>query len=305
MLQNLAHRLQGFTKPLCERARAGWICYHAASGVQAGEGVDVVPTDAVDMSADLGDAELLRYARQVLLDDWGIEAQLRLKAARVLVVGLGGLGHPAAQLLARAGVGRLTLVDADVVEASNLQRQILFVESDLGAPKALVAAKRLQNDNPAVQVDAQVGWADAASLPALLDGCDLVLDCTDNFASRDAINRCCVGQQKPLLSASAIGVEGQLALFLPGQACYACAFGVDAVADARRCADTGVLASTPVVMGSLQAHQALLFLGLGNTALANRLWLWDGVGLHMRSVHVQRDPLCPVCRPLHQEKTDD
>ena len=253
------------------------------------------PQQAETADPALDDAALLRYARQLLLDDWGPEAQARLQAARVLIVGLGGLGNPAAQLLARAGVGELVLVDPDGVEISNLQRQILFSEAELGQNKAEAAARHLHTDNPAVRVQVWPQRATAENLPRLLEGCTLVLDCSDNFATRDALNRACVRAGVPLLSAAAIGLTGQLALFLPQRGCYACVFGVDAVADERRCADTGVLATTPVVIGSLQAHQALLYLGLGNTALAGRLWLWDGLDLQARSIRLQPDPHCVVC----------
>lgn len=251
------------------------------------------------MSELLSDAELLRYSRQILLPEWDIDAQLKLKSARVLLIGMGGLGCPAAQALVRAGVGTLRLVDMDSVDDSNLQRQLLFLPEQIGQPKVLAAVDTLSKIGGWTLFEPQVCRVDADNLPALLANVDLVLDGSDNFATRDQVNAACVAAGVPLLSAAAIGLEGQMTLIVPSQTpCYRCLFP-DAPEDARRCADTGVLATTTATMGAMQAHAALLYLGLGQTPLAGRLLLWDGVQLQSRQIRYQRDPECLVCRHTH------
>lgn len=251
------------------------------------------------MSEILSDAELLRYSRQILLPEWDIDAQLKLKSARVLLIGMGGLGCPAAQALVRAGVGTLRLVDMDSVDDSNLQRQLLFLPEQIGQPKVLAAVGTLSKIGGWTLFEPQVCRVDADNLPALLANVDLVLDGSDNFATRDQVNAACVAAGVPLLSAAAIGLEGQMTLIVPNQTpCYRCLFP-DAPEDARRCADTGVLATTTATMGAMQAHAALLYLGLGQTPLAGRLLLWDGVQLQSRQIRYQRDPECLVCRHTH------
>jgi|JI8StandDraft_1071087.scaffolds.fasta_scaffold31797_2 adenylyltransferase/sulfurtransferase len=251
------------------------------------------------MSELLSDAELLRYSRQILLPEWDIDAQLKLKSARVLLIGMGGLGCPAAQALVRAGVGTLRLVDMDSVDDSNLQRQLLFLPEQIGQPKVLAAVDTLSKIGGWTLFEPQVCRVDADNLPALLANVDLVLDGSDNFATRDQVNAACVAAGVPLLSAAAIGLEGQMTLIVPNQTpCYRCLFP-DAPEDARRCADTGVLATTTATMGAMQAHAALLYLGLGQTPLAGRLLLWDGVQLQSRQIRYQRDPECLVCRHTH------
>ena len=245
-------------------------------------------------SSDLSDAELLRYSRQILLQGWDLDAQYRLKAARVLLIGMGGLGCPSAQLLARAGVGYLRIVDFDTVDESNLQRQLLFSADDIGQPKVVAAKNSLSKISPWLDVDAHTCQVDAQSLPTLLQDIDLVLDGSDNFATRDAINAACVAARVPLLSAAAIGFEGQMTFIAPDGPCYRCLFP-DAPDDARRCADTGVLATTTGCMGAMQAHHALLYLGLEQAPLAGRLVLWDGLSFSQRQIRYGRDPLCAVC----------
>ena len=244
----------------------------------------------------LDDAQLLRFSRQILLPEWDIDAQLKLHSSRVLMIGMGGLGCPAAMSLARAGLGFLRIADFDTVDESNLQRQTLFTAQDIGQPKVVAAKNALSQINPWIEIDTIQTRVDVENLATLLIGIDLVLDGSDNFATRDAVNKACVSARIPLLSAAAIGFEGQMTLILPDKACYRCLFHeVPDEEDARRCADTGVLATTTAVMGSLQAHTALLFLGMGLTSLAERLLLWDGLGLSQRQIRYQKDPNCPVC----------
>jgi len=250
------------------------------------------------------DEELLRYARQILLDGWDIDAQLRLKSARVVIIGAGGLGCPAAETLVRAGLGQVQLIDDDVIEASNLQRQTLFLPDDIGKPKALTAAKMLEQINPLITARGTVARLNEDSAYELLGMAagkpDLLLDCTDNFATRDIINRISVRYQIPLLSASAIAMQGQLALFEPhlDTGCYHCVFGsvvLDAKADERTCANSGVLASTTAIMGNLQANAALQYLGLTKNPLTNKLLIWDGKQMQQRLMGYRKDPQCPVC----------
>ena len=252
----------------------------------------------------LSDEELLVYARQILLDGWDIDAQLRLKSARVVIIGAGGLGCPASETLVRAGLGQVHLIDDDVIEASNLQRQTLFLPDDINKSKALTAAKMLERINPLISVNSTIARLSENNAYDLLDMVigkpDLLLDCTDNFATRDIIHRISVRYQIPLLSASAIAMQGQLALFEPhlDTGCYHCVFGSvvdDIEADERTCANSGVLASTTAIMGNLQANTALQYLGLTKNPLTNKLLLWDGSRMQQRLMGYRKDPECPVC----------
>ncbi len=252
----------------------------------------------------LTDDELLRYARQVLLEGWDLDAQLRLKYSRIVMIGAGGLGCPASETLVRAGLGHVHLIDDDVIEASNLQRQSLFMPSDIGHSKALTAAQMLNKVNPLITAKGSVARLNEDNAYELLelatDKPDLLLDCTDNFATRDVINRISVRYQIPLLSASAIAMQGQLALFEPHlySGCYHCVFGavaIDEAADERTCANSGVLASTTAVMGNLQANAALQYLGLSKNPLAGKLLLWDGSRMQQRLMGYRQDAQCPVC----------
>ncbi|MEN6670609.1 HesA/MoeB/ThiF family protein [Psychrobacter sp. B38] len=250
------------------------------------------------------DEELLRYARQILLDGWDIDAQLRLKSVRIIIIGAGGLGCPASETLVRAGLGQVHLIDDDVIEASNLQRQTLFLPDDMGKPKALTAATMLERINPLIAARGTVARLSEDNAYDLLDIAtgkpDLLLDCTDNFATRDIINRISVRYQIPLLSASAIAMQGQLALFEPhlDTGCYHCVFGSvvdDIETDERTCANSGVLASTTAIMGNLQANAALQYLGLTKNPLTNKLLIWDGSRMQQRLMGYRKDPECPVC----------
>lgn len=250
---------------------------------------------------DLSDAELLRYSRQILLPEWDMPAQLKLANARVLMIGVGGLGNPAAQILVRAGLGFLRLIDFDVIEESNLQRQFLFQSADVGQLKVEAAAQVLRQMNPWVHIEALNLKVSASNLPVLLQGIDLVLDGSDNFATRDAINQVCVEAAVPLLSAAAIGLQGQLAFFQPEHGCYRCVFPDGLQDDTRQCAESGVLASTTAVIASLQAHHALLYLGLGKAPLASQLLVWDGLSMRQRLLSFSKDPQCPVCQAISQQ----
>lgn len=252
-------------------------------------------------NAMLSDEELLRYSRQIMLPSFDIAAQEKLKAARVLVVGLGGIGCPLAQYLAAAGVGELRLADFDTVDASNLQRQFLFNAADVGKLKAEVAAVKLGQQNPHIQVRPVIVTLDGDNLPGLLADVDLVVDGSDNFATRDAVNAACVGAGVPLVSAAAIGLSAQLAVFDSRQAnspCYRCLYP-DADEAAAACAEAGILAPVVGVAGTLAATEALKILTGVGQPLIGRLWLWQADAAIMRTLSVRRDPACPVCGTRH------
>ena len=254
-------------------------------------------THSIDMNLALSDDEMHLYSRQILLDGWDIDAQEKLKLANILIVGCGGIGCSSAELLARAGVGQITLIDADTVEMSNLQRQIAYVAEDIGFYKAEVLAKRLKRINPHIRVLVETSKLDQQNAQQLIASQDLVLDGCDNFTTRYLVNQICKQANVPLISASAIGFQGQLLMVEGQSACYECLFPKQQHAsESLRCADSGVLATTPNVMASLQAHHALLYLGLNNTALKQKLILWDGLTLKQRIVAFEKDTDCPNCQ---------
>jgi molybdopterin-synthase adenylyltransferase len=246
----------------------------------------------------MDDRQLLRYSRHILLDELGVDAQARFAAAHALVVGAGGLGNPAAQFLGSAGIGTITLVDADVVDLTNLQRQILFAMDDVGTPKVAAAARRIAAINPEVRVVQVATRVGDAGLATLVADTDVVLDCTDNFATRHAINRACVAARKPLVSGAAIRFDGQLAVYDARDAtspCYHCLFGEGDDLEETRCATMGVFAPLVGIVGATQAAEALkLVAGVGRS-LAGRLLLVDALHMEWREVRVPRDPACPVC----------
>ena len=254
-------------------------------------------THSIDMNLALSDDEMHLYSRQILLEGWDIDAQEKLKLANILIVGCGGIGCSSAELLARAGVGQITLIDADTVEMSNLQRQIAYVAEDIGFYKAEVLAKRLKRINPHIRVLVETSKLDQNNAQQLIASQDLVLDGCDNFTTRYLVNQICKQANVPLISASAIGFQGQLLMVEGQSACYECLFPKQQHAsESLRCADSGVLATTPNVMASLQAHHALLYLGLNNTALKQKLMLWDGLTLKQRIVAFEKDTDCPNCQ---------
>jgi molybdopterin/thiamine biosynthesis adenylyltransferase len=246
----------------------------------------------------MDDASLLRYSRHILLEALGPDAQERFGAAHALIVGMGGLGAPAAQFLAAAGVGRLTLCDADRVDLTNLQRQILYATSDIGALKVDAAAARLHAVNPGIRIDAIAARVDADSLPALVADATVVLDCSDNFATRHALNTACVRARVPLVSGAALRFDGQVAVFDPRNAdspCYHCLFGEGEDLEETRCATMGVFAPVVGIVGATQAAEALKLLADAGETLAGRLLVLDALAMQWRELVVPRDPRCPVC----------
>ncbi|MFO8152766.1 HesA/MoeB/ThiF family protein [Thioalkalivibrio sp.] len=246
----------------------------------------------------MNDELLLRYSRQILLPNVGAEGQERLAAAHAVVMGLGGLGSPIAAYLAAAGVGQLTLVDFDRVDLSNLQRQVLHGQQDIGRLKVDSAADSLRRLNPACRLNTLARRLDQAELETLGAEADVILDGTDNFASRALINRAAVAAGVPLASGAVIRFEGQLTTFDfrdPSMPCYHCLYG-EGEELGETCGESGVLASLPGVIGSLQATEALKLL-LGLPTLAGRLLLVDGLTMNFRTLSLSRDPACPVCGP--------
>lgn len=238
----------------------------------------------------------VRYARQIALADVGPEGQARLGQTKVLIVGLGGLGCPAALFLATSGIGKLVLNDFDRVDESNLPRQILYGPGDVGALKVEAARARLLALNPEVEVECVADRLEALDLEAAVASADIVLDGSDNFGTRFAVNRACVARSVPLVSGAAVRLEGQIVVFpnRAGGPCYACLYN-DEDEWLGDCQGNGVLAPVPGVIGTLMAEEALK-LALGWTsALHNRLLLWDAKRGEWQSVALRRDPNCPVC----------
>ena len=246
----------------------------------------------------MNDEQLLRYARHLMLDDIGIEGQRRLLAAHVLVIGAGGLGSPALMVLGSAGVGRITVLDDDTVELTNLQRQIAHNQSRIGLPKAESAGATVRAINPDVQFRARVQRADAALLDELVPTADVVLDCCDNFTTRQAVNAACVRHAKPLVSGAAIGWDAQIAVYdtrQPAAPCYACLFPPDAGFEDVSCNTMGVFAPLVGIVGSVQAAEALKLIVGSGEPLAGRLLMLDARSMRWDTVTLPRQPHCPVC----------
>lgn len=279
----------------------------------------------------LSDDELMLYARQILLEGWGIGAQEKLRASTAIIIGAGGLGCPVSETLARAGVGHIYLIDNDVIELSNLQRQTLFKPEDVGRYKAETAAETLKRINPFIHIDYKVErllpdniddiirllmseltgssvGADGSAKDNAGSSTDknaniLLLDCTDNFAIRELLNQVSVNYNIALLSASAIAMSGQLALYEPSKktGCYHCVFGdvlsnrSDGRTEEQTCVSSGVLASTTSVMGNFQANAALYYLGLGHNPLAGQLLTWDARSMTQYNIRYRQNKNCRVC----------
>lgn len=246
----------------------------------------------------MNDQQLLRYSRHILLDDLGIAGQESILAARVLIVGVGGLGSPVALYMASAGTGTLVLADGDTVDLTNLQRQILHTEARVGQPKAISGQTALAEINPEVRVETILERLKGEALEKQVAQADLVLDCTDNFATRHAINRACVKYKKPLVSGAAIGFSGQVSVYdlsQPDSPCYHCLFPEGEDVEEVRCAIMGVFAPLTGLVGSLQATEALkLLAGIGQS-LTGRLLLIDTLPQTWRTIKFRKDPECPVC----------
>lgn len=249
----------------------------------------------------LSDDELLRYSRQILLRQVDIDGQLKIRAGRVLVVGLGGLGSPVALYLAAAGVGELHLADFDTVDLTNLQRQVIHDTASVGQAKVDSAMARLAAINPHVRLLPLRQALDADTLSAAVAAVDVVVDCCDNFTTRAAVNAACVAAGRPLVSGAAIRLEGQLSVFDPRNAaspCYHCLYGAGSE-DELTCSEAGVLGPLVGLVGSLQALETLKLLAGFGEPLVGRLLLVDALGSRFRELRVRRDPQCAVCGESH------
>ncbi|UCC56790.1 MAG: molybdopterin-synthase adenylyltransferase MoeB [Gammaproteobacteria bacterium] len=245
----------------------------------------------------MNDDQLLRYSRQIMLPQVDIAGQEKLLASHALVIGAGGLGSPAAIYLAAAGIGQLTIADDDVVELSNLQRQVLHHDNDIGKQKTTSARESLATINPEVNITTIPERLQGENLASVVNSVDVVLDCCDNFATRFAVNAACVKHRTPLVSGAAVRLEGQLAVFLPdheNSPCYSCLYREGEEED-QTCSENGVLSPIVGIIGSLQAMEAIkVILALGET-LSGRLVLFDAMTHEWRILKVPRDPECPVC----------
>ncbi|MEX0429900.1 HesA/MoeB/ThiF family protein [Spiribacter insolitus] len=244
----------------------------------------------------MNDEQLIRYSRQIMVPGLDLAGQEQLLASRALIIGLGGLGSPVALYLAAAGLGHLVLADFDRVELTNLQRQILHGTDDLGRLKTASARDRIAALNPEVHVDTLAERITADHLAAVVRDVDIVIDGSDNFATRFAVNAACVAVGRPLVSGAVIGMDGQVAVFRPDQGgpCYRCVYA-DTGEEAQSCSETGVLGPLTGVIGSLQAVEAVKVLtGLGEP-LAGRLLVVDALTQQWRRLNLRRDPQCPVC----------
>ncbi|MGF1609379.1 MAG: ThiF family adenylyltransferase [Kiloniellales bacterium] len=268
----------------------------------------------VDLDMDLSDQQIERYARHLVLPEIGDEGQEKLLQSRVLVVGAGGLGSPLLLYLAASGVGTLGVVDDDAVDLSNLQRQVIHDTGTVGQDKVESAKARIAAINPEVRVIAHHTRVKAATVAGLIADYDIVADGSDNFPTRYLLNDACYLSRKPLVSAAIMRFDGQLSTFKPflrdakddtAHPCYRCIFGAQPGAMKDSCADVGVLAPLPGVLGSLQATEVVKeLLGIGDS-LSGRLLLYDGLAATFRSVKVTADPSCPLCGPQATIRTLD
>ncbi len=245
----------------------------------------------------MDDQQLLRYSRQIMLPEIGFEGQQKLLQSRVLIIGLGGLGSPVAMYLAAAGVGELVLVDFDRVDLSNLQRQIIHTSGSIGLPKVESARQTLTAINPECQIHCINQQLEGSALAEQVTKADLVIDASDNFATRFALNEASVATQTPLISGAAIRMEGQVSLFtgIPGDPCYRCLYG-DAIEVEQTCSENGVLAPVVGIIGSIQATEAIKVLTGAGTPLKGRLLILDALHMQWRSLKLSADPDCPVCQ---------
>jgi len=246
----------------------------------------------------MNDNQLLRYSRHILLHEIGIEGQEKLLSSHALVIGAGGLGSPASMYLASGGVGRITLVDGDSVDLTNLQRQILHTTVAVGRAKAYSGQDTLAQLNPEIEVSAICERVEGERLAELVAGADVVLDCSDNFATRHAVNRACVKYRKPLVSGAGVRFDGQVSVFdlRHGDApCYSCLFPEDTEPEETRCAVMGVFAPLTGIIGTVQAAEALKLLAGAGESLNGRLLLLECLSMEWRSVRLSKDPACKVC----------
>ena len=252
----------------------------------------------------MNDEQLLRYSRHLLLEEIDVAGQEKLLGSHVLVIGAGGLGSAAAPYLAAAGVGKITLIDHDQVELTNLQRQIMHTQNSIGKTKVESGRQFLQSLNSALAINAIAAKASEDLLNTLLPEVDLVLDCTDNFATRQLVNQACFIHKIPLVSGSALKFDGQLSVFdfrKETSPCYACIFSPDERFKEVSCASMGIFSPLVGIIGSMQAAQALqVLIGFGQP-LVGRMLLWNAMNTQIDEIRVARNPACKVCSSQHQK----
>ncbi len=255
----------------------------------------------MDISASsitMNDQQMLRYSRHLLLPQVGPEVQARWLAGHAVVVGIGGLGSPASQFLASSGVGTLTLCDCDEVDLTNLQRQTLYAMGDVGRRKVLAAKHRLNTINPDIKIHTHDVRLDLPSLTDLVQNASVVLDCSDNYATRHAVNRACVAAKVPLVSGAVMRFDGQVSIFdtrTTTSPCYHCLFAESEVIEDVRCATMGVFAPAVGIIGALQASEALKLLGGIGESMVGRLLVMDALAARWHTIRIHKNPDCPVC----------
>ena len=245
----------------------------------------------------MNDEQLLRYNRQIMLPQIDVAGQQKLADAHVVIIGLGGLGSPASMYLTASGIGTLTLVDFDTVELTNLQRQIVHRNDDIDRPKVESAEQNLLSINPEIHINTINRKPDMTSLNELAKQADVVIDASDNYETRFAINRACIDQRKPLVSGAAIRFEGQITVFdsrNESSPCYQCLYPA-ASNEEERCSETGVLAPVVGIIGCMQAVEAIKLICNAGEPLIGRLLIIDALTMQLRSLNLQRDPACTVC----------
>ena len=260
----------------------------------------IISTIISTIIRSMNDNQLLRYSRQIMLPQCDIEGQQKLLASKVLIVGAGGLGSPASMYLAAAGIGHITIYDNDVVELSNLQRQIAHNTPDIGLDKVISTQQSLKNLNPDVEVIAVNQKLTGETLDAEVLAADIVLDCSDNFATRFAINQACVNHQTPLVSGAAIRFEGQVSVFSPGKndsPCYNCLYSSDGE-ELQTCSTNGVIAPITGIIGSIQALEAIKLIISAGEPLIGKLLLLDGLTMEWRTMKLKKNLNCPTCGGL-------
>jgi len=245
---------------------------------------------------DFNDEELERYSRHIILKEVGIEGQTKIRQSKILIIGAGGLAAPAAYYLAAAGIGTLGIIDGDVVDRTNLQRQIIHFTQDIGKPKVISAKEKIEQINPGVKVITYQEMVNSNNILDLIKDYDFIIDGTDNFPAKFLINDACVMASKPFSHGGILRFDGQTMTYVPGTACYRCVFPELPPKDAvPACSQAGVLGTIAGMLGTIQAAEALKhIIGKGNL-LTNRLLIFDALEMEFRTVRIKRNPLCPVC----------
>ena len=254
----------------------------------------------------MNDDQLLRYSRQIMLPQIDVAGQQRLLESHALIIGLGGLGSPVAMYLAASGVGHITLADYDDVELSNLQRQIVHSQTDIGSSKVVSASQTLKALNSEIDVFTVNKRLNGDALLAAVSTADVVIDASDNFDTRFAVNRACSLESKPLVSGAAVRMEGQVSVFNhqeKDQACYRCLYSEDQDEQAATCSETGVLSPVVGIIGSIQATEAIKILAGFGTTLSGRLLTLDAAIMEFREIRLSQDPTCPVCSNKNPQRS--